>query len=142
MGVDGIQKKNDTWRPVIPILLWFRRFIVFLYGHISDFRKLMYNHKNHLWPLFGQSGLKSPRGQCHAIQVIDIKMYNCLVIYYEKKLIWIFDIILLCSKLIRDGTGESESQIVRTPLRGFCDCMGKPDRIVFSLKSPIDLTVF
>ena len=40
--------------------------------------------------------------------------------------------------LIRDGTGESESQIVRTPLRGFYDCMGKPDWIVFSLKSPID----
>ena len=44
--------------------------------------------------------------------------------------------------VFRDGTGESESQIVRTPLRGFYDCMGKPDRIVFSLKSPIDFTVF
>ena len=38
----------------------------------------------------------------------------------------------------RDGTGSSESQIVRTPLRVFCDCVGKPDWIVFSLKSPID----
>ena len=42
----------------------------------------------------------------------------------------------------RDGTGASESQIVRTPLRVFYDCMGKPDWIVFSLKSPIDFTVF
>ena len=49
---------------------------------------------------------------------------------------------LLCLVYYRDGTGESESQIVRTPLRGFYDCMGKPDRIVFSLKSPIDFTVF
>ena len=36
------------------------------------------------------------------------------------------------------GTGATKSQIVRTPLRVFCDCVGKPDWIVFSLKSPID----
>ena len=41
------------------------------------------------------------------------------------------------------GTGATKykSQIVRTPLRVFYDCMGKPDWIVFSLKSPIDFTV-
>ena len=38
----------------------------------------------------------------------------------------------------RDGTGATKSQIVRTPLRVFYDCVGKPDWIVFSLKSPID----
>ena len=51
----------------------------------------------------------------------------------------------LISKLfvyIRDRTGATEFQIVRTPLRVFYDCVGKPDWIVFSLKSPIDFTVF
>ena len=39
------------------------------------------------------------------------------------------------------GTGATKSQIVRTPLRVFCDCVGKPDRIFFALKLPIDFTV-
>ena len=41
------------------------------------------------------------------------------------------------SVVIRDGTGATKSQIVRTPLGVFYDCVGKPDWIVFSLKSPI-----
>ena len=37
---------------------------------------------------------------------------------------------------------STKSQIVRTPLRVKHDCVGKPDWIFFSLKSPIDFTVF
>ena len=37
---------------------------------------------------------------------------------------------------------NTKSQIVHTPLRVFYDSVGKPDRIVLSLKSPIDFTVF
>ena len=42
----------------------------------------------------------------------------------------------------RDGTGGGKSQIVRTPLRVKHDSVGKPEWIFFSLKSPIDFTVF
>ena len=42
----------------------------------------------------------------------------------------------------RDGLASSKSQIVCAPLRGKHDSAGKPDWIFFSLKSPIDFTVF
>ena len=42
----------------------------------------------------------------------------------------------------RDGLGGGKSQIVRTPLRVKHDSVGKPEWIFFSLKSPIDFTVF
>ena len=44
--------------------------------------------------------------------------------------------------ITRDGLGGGKSQIVRTPLRVKHDSVGKPEWIFFSLKSPIDFTVF
>ena len=38
--------------------------------------------------------------------------------------------LMLIQVMNRDGTGATKSQIVRTPLRVFYDCVGKPEYIV------------
>ena len=46
--------------------------------------------------------------------------------------LWIFYNALGLTLRDSVGTGATKSQIVRTPLQVFYDCVGKPDWIVFS----------